>query len=128
MGKYSLGKSKSSINEQIKKDSLFVDEKKSSKLIASIDKNLELIEKSMLNIEGLLNKSINSGAVSNSRTKIFKSWARKCKSQANSANKLKDKINESYQADVKYYPIKVLDDRIAELEQKLAQLEKDEKR
>ena len=128
MGKYSLGKSKSSINEQITKGNLFIDEKRCGKLEASINKNLELIEKSMLNVEKLLNKSLKSGAVTGSRVKVFKSWSRKCNSQANSAARLRDKIREGYEADVKYYPIKQLDDRIAELEEKLAKLEKDEKR
>ena len=128
MGKYSLGKSNSSINEQITKDNLFIDEKRCSKLVNSIDKNLELIEQSMLNIEGLLNKSLSMGVVTSSRNKIFKSWSRKCKSQANSANKLREKITDSYGEDVRYYPIKLLEDKITALEDKIARLEKDEKR
>ena len=64
MGKYSLGKSKSTINEQITKENLFIDEKRCKKLQTNIDKNLELIEKSMINIERLLNKSLSMGAVS----------------------------------------------------------------
>ncbi len=128
MGKYSLGKSKSTINEQITKENLFIDEKRCKKLQTNIDKNLELIEKSMINIERLLNKSLSMGAVSGTRTKVFKSWSRKCKSQANSAASLRDKIVESYEADVKYYPIKELNDKIKELETKIARLEKEGKR
>ena len=56
MGKYNLGKSAASVNVAINKDDLFVDEKKCGKLVKSIDKNLELLEKSMMNIERLLNK------------------------------------------------------------------------
>ena len=128
MGKYNLGKSTVSVNVEINKDDLYVDEKKCGKLVKSIDKNLELIEKSMMNIERILNKSISAGAVTSSRAKVFKSWSRKCKSQANSALKLREKVEASYAEDVKKYPIKVLDDRIMELEKKLALLEKEEKR
>lgn len=124
MGKYSLGKSNSVINEQMTKDNLFIDEKRCSKLEQSINKNLELVEQSMLSIEKLLNKSLSSGAVSSSRIKIFKSWSRKCKSQANSSNRLREKIENSYEADINYYPIKVLEDKINNLEEKIAQLEK----
>ena len=42
MGKYDLGKSKSSINEEITKDNLFIDEKRCKKLVSSIDKNSDL--------------------------------------------------------------------------------------
>lgn len=128
MGKYSLGKSNSSINEQITKDNLFIDEKRCSKLVNSIDKNLELIEQSMLNVESLLNKSLSMGVVTSSRNKVFKSWSRKCKSQANSANNLREKVTNSYEEDVRYYPIKLLEDKITALEDKVAQLEKNEKR
>lgn len=128
MGKYDLGKSKSSINEEITRDNLFIDEKRCEKLVSSIDKNLELIEKSMLSIEKLLNKSLKDGVVTGSRVKVFKSWSRKCSSQANSASKIREKVDGAYEYDIKYYPIKALDDRIKELEYKIDQLMKEEKR
>ncbi len=128
MGKYNLGKSKTSVNVQITKDNLYIDEKRCKKLEKSIEKNLDVLEKSMMNIEVILNKAVKTGAVTSSRAKVFKSWGRKCKSQANSASKLKEKISTSFAEDAKNYPIKLLDERIMELEKKLASLEKVEKR
>lgn len=123
MGKYNLGKRKSAVNEKITKDNLFVDEARAQKLTGNIDKNLELIEKSLLSIDKLLMKAVNTGDIKGSRIKVFKSWSRKCKSQANSAEKLRGKMKESYEKDVRLYPVKVLDDKIADLEKKIALLE-----
>ncbi|MBQ3297285.1 MAG: hypothetical protein IJJ63_00855 [Bacilli bacterium] len=128
MGKYNLGKSNASVNIHITKDNLFIDEKRCNELINNIDNNLELIEKTMLNIERILNRSVSLKAVTSTRVKVFKSWARKCKSQATSVERLREKLATGYDEDVRYYPIKVLDDRIKELEEKIALLEKSEKR
>ena len=126
MGKYSLGESTSSLNGQISETNHYINEEECKKLISSINKNLENIEKSMLDLEKSLNKALKDGAVTGSRIKVFKSWSRKCKSQANSAIKLKEKIAENYEAEINYKPINELDKRINELENKLAQLEMDE--
>ena len=82
----------------------------------------------MLSIEKLLSKSLKDGVVTGSRVKVFKSWSRKCSSQANSASKIREKVKDVYEYDIKYYPIKALDDRIKELESKIDQLMKEEKR
>jgi hypothetical protein len=126
MKKYNLGKKEVVVSDKLSKNELYVDEKRAVKIEASIEKNLELISDSMLNIEKLLSKTLNTAKVSSSRVKIFKLWARKCKSQANSAETIKNKINESFNLDLRFYPIKLLDDRINELSEKIALLEKNE--
>ncbi len=128
MGKYSLGESTSSLNDMIASSDHYINEEKCKKLIASINKNLDAIEKSMLDLEKSLNSALKEGAVTGSRIKIFKSWSRKCKSQANSAIKLKEKIAENYEIDINYQPVHELDNRIKELERKLAKLEMDEEK
>ncbi|MBQ6498225.1 MAG: hypothetical protein IJI58_05870 [Bacilli bacterium] len=128
MGKYSLGELTSSLNGKLTESNHYINEDKCKKLIADIDKNLNAIEKSMLDLEKTLNKALKDGVVTGSRIKIFKSWARKCKSQATSAIKLKEKIAENYDADINYQPIQSVADRINELENMLAQLEKEKGR
>ena len=56
MKKTNLGKSNSVVSEKLDKNNLFVDEKKSKKVVYNIDKNLELIADSMTNIEKLLTR------------------------------------------------------------------------
>ena len=127
MKKTNLGKSSSVVSEKLDKNNLFVDEKKSKIVVDNINKNLELVSDSMTNIEKLLNKTLSSTKVSSSRIKVFRLWARKCKSQANSAEKLREKLVNGYEEDVRNYPLKKLEDRINELESKLKQLNKVEK-
>ena len=110
MKKTNLGKSNSVVSEKLDKNNLFVDEKKSKKVVYNIDKNLELIADSMTNIEKLLNKTLSTTKVSSSRIKVFRLWSRKCKSQANSAEKLREKLVNGYEEDVRTYPLKKLEE------------------
>ena len=128
MKKTNLGKSNSVVSEKLDKNNLFVVEKKSKKVVYNIDKNLELIADSMTNIEKLLNKTLSTTKVSSSRIKVFRLWSRKCKSQANSAEKLREKLVNGYEEDVRTYPLKKLEDRIKELEARISQLDEEEKR
>lgn len=124
MGKYSLGDTKVFVSENVKKDQLFVDEKYSTPLISDIENELLSLKKSFMKVQLLINQSVSMGFVGGKRGTVFKSWARKAKSQAKQAEKLADSLKLNYQADVKNYPIKLLDQRIAELEKKIETMSK----
>lgn len=120
MGKYSLGKSTTKMSTKLSKDELYLNEVKAEKVVKNILKELDGINDSLQKINIILNKSIKLGVVKGSKANTFKSWAKKCKGQANNALKLKEKVSTKYDKDAKDYPIKLLDDRIAELEKKIA--------
>ena len=120
MGKYSLGKSTTKMGSKITKDELYLNEAKVDPVIRNINKELDGINDSLQKINIILNKSVKLGAVKGSKANTFKSWAKKSKGQAANALKLKEKVSTKYNKDVKDYPIKLLDDRIAELEKKIA--------
>lgn len=122
MGKYNLGKSTTKIQSNIVKEGIYINEVKSEPIVKNIVKELNDISSTLQTINNILNRSVNIGAVKGNRANTFKSWARKSKEQANNALKLEDKVSSKYNKDVKDYPIKLLDDRIAELEKKIAMM------
>ena len=122
MGKYSLGNTSIDVSDNISKSQLFVDDKHADKLVSDIENELSIINKSFMKVQLLINQSVNMGAVSGKRGSAFKAWARKAKSQANSIDKLKASLSEKFNDDLRNYPLKLLDDRIAELERRIASL------
>lgn len=122
MGKYNLGKSTTQLGNKLTKDELYLNEVKCDPIIKNILKELDDVNNSLQKINIMLNRSVKIGAVKGSKANSFKAWARKSKSQGNNALKLKDKVSTKYNKDVKDYPIKLLDDRIAELEKKIAMM------
>ena len=122
MGKYNLGTASIEINKLLNKKDFYLNVSKASNIESDIEKQLDSIKVSLLNINNLLNKATNDGVVSGKRADAFKSWAKKAKSQSLTASKLKEKINNKYSEDVREYPLKVLNDRIAELEKKIADM------
>lgn len=124
MGKYNLGKSTTKIQDKIIKEGIFINEVKADPIVKNILKELDDISTSLRKINITLNRSVNIGAIKGSKANTFKAWARKSKEQANNAEKLQEKITTKYNKDVKDYPIKLLDERIAELEKKIAMMSK----
>lgn len=124
MGKYNLGKSTTKMGGKVTKDELYLNEAKTDPVIKNILKELDDISNSLQRININLNRSVKIGAVKGSKAVSFKAWARKSKEQANNALKLKEKLSTKYNKDVRDYPIKLLDDRIAELEKRIAILSK----
>ena len=124
MGKYNLGKSTTTMGGKIAKGELYLNEVKTEPVMKNILKELDEISNSLQRINITLNRSVKIGAVKGSKASSFKSWAKKCKSQADNALKLKEKVSVKYNKDVRDYPIKLLDDRIAELEKRIAMLTK----
>lgn len=122
MGKYNLGKSTSKVGEKLVKEGIFLNEVKSDPIIKNIVKELDDISTSLKKINITLNRSVNIGVIKGSKANTFKSWARKSRDQANNALKLQEKVSTKYNKDVRDYPIKLLDERIAELEKKIAMM------
>ncbi len=119
MGKYNLGKTSVSLSERINTNDFYLNDKKADKYIQDIDNQLDVLRKSLLNIQKLLNQSVNIGLVNGNRATTFKSWARKAKSQSTQADKLRVRLLDGYRDDVEQYPIHLLDLRIAILEKKI---------
>lgn len=122
MGKYNLGKSTTKMDQRLVKEGIYINEVKADPIVRNILKELDDVSVSLQKINIILNRSVNIGVVKGNKTNTFKSWARKGKEQANNALKLKEKLSTKYDKDVRDYPIKLLDDRIAELEKKIAMM------
>lgn len=124
MGKYSLGKSTTRVQDKITRDEIYLNEIKADPVVNNILKELDNINNSLQKINIMLNRSVNIGIVKGNKATTIKSWAKKSKEQGNNALKLKEKTSSKYNKDVRDYPIKLLDDRIAELEKKIAMMSK----
>ena len=106
----------------INKDVLYINEAKMRGLSKDMQKQLEIISDSLYNLNSTLNFLISQKIVTGNRVNSYKSWAKRAKSQAIAAEKLIITLNEKCNEDLQLYPIKILDERIAELEKKLASL------
>lgn len=122
MGKYNLGKSTSKVKDGVNSAGIYINEAKATPVVGFIDEELGDISNSLNKINNILNRAVSIGAIKGARANTFKSWAKKSKAQATNAGKIKDKLDTTYAIDVKEYPIKLLDARIAELERKLASI------
>lgn len=125
MGKYSLGKATTKINSKMSKDSLNLDESKATPLKNSMMKQFDTIQKSLTNINSYMNKAVSKKVVTGSYANAFKGWAKKCNSQSAAAKKRRTALNTKYSEDVRNYTVKLLDQRIAELEAKINALGND---
>lgn len=124
MGKFQLGGKVRVTTGSIQKDYLYVNESKVKKYQKEIDKQLDVISNSLLKSYSYLMEAVKDEKVKGKRKEAFKGWARKAKSQAAATKKLRDTLQDSYLEDAQEYPIRKLDSRIAELEKKIAKMEK----
>ena len=72
-----------------------------------------------MNISSLLNKAAKNEFVKGKRVEIFKGWAKVSKSQALSCEKLKYNFNDRYKDDLQNYILKLLDERITDIEKRI---------
>ena len=124
MGKYNLGMSSSEVANFFDKKNLYVDNKKAKVMVDDVVKQLDIINSSLSKVSALLFESVSLKYVKCSRATAFTGWARKAKSQAAASLKLSNNVHTKLEDDIRDYPIKLLDDRIAELERKIASLTK----
>lgn len=122
MGKYNLGAATTKSLEKVVNEGIYVNEAKADIIIKDINKQLDNISESLHKINNLLNRTTTLELVKGTRAKAFKGWAKKCKSQADNALKIKEKLDIKYKLDVRDYPIKLLDERIAEIEKKILEM------
>ena len=122
MGKYNLGSSITDVNRVINKDDLYINDSKARAIEKDILKQLDIIRVSLMKSNEILNKTINKKIIKGSRVDVFKGWAKKSKAQSMASEKLKCFLKDSYEMDLRNYPIKLLDERIAELEKKISNL------
>ncbi len=104
------------------KNNLFVNEVKLNSLSKDMQRQLDVIHMSLTNINVDLNKLINQKVFKGNKAETFKGLSKKAKSQAGAALKLKKSLIDDVASDIQLYPLKVLDERISELEKKIANL------
>jgi len=96
----------------INKDIDFIDVNKMNDSLKEIINQLDIIRLSLLNINSLLNQSINSGFVKGSRVDIFRGWSKKCKSLSSSTVKCREKFFQSYMSDSQRYRMDLIDEKL----------------
>ncbi len=116
--KFDLGDSTAEV-VRIKKDILYVNSSKAPALEKDIEKQLDVLRSSFLKANELLNRVVSKKAVKGNRLEVYRGWARKAKTQSQAAEKLRNTISDKFTDDLYQYPIKLLDDRIIELEKKM---------
>ena len=119
MGKFNLGNSVTKISDNINRESLYLDFNRMQPIVVEMEKQFDEIRDSLFNINTLLNKAVARKMVRGKSVDIFKGWARKCNSQAASAENRKLSLLSKYNDDKKNYKIKQLEERIDALEKKL---------
>ena len=119
-----MGKHRTTTTEVsgIEKDRLFINEAKMRSLSKDMQKQLTVISESLEHLSESLNLLISQKVVTGNRVDSYRSWSKRAKSQAIAAEKLIASLNEKCNADLQLYPIQLLDERIAELEKKIASL------
>ncbi len=107
----------------IKKGDLFVNEAKVNGLVRDMDAQLAILCDSLSKVSVSMNKLVNQNVIKESKATTYKNFIKKAKAQATAAKKLRDTLASSYDKDLQFYPIRLLDERIALLEKKIASLE-----
>ena len=116
--------SKSTMSTQVQstvsKDVLYLDVEKATALTSDMVTHLKGINQSLSTLNTLLTKAVNKKVATGTYATVFKDWAKKCKTQATYAQSKKTALKSKFEADTKDYTIKLLSDRLAELEAKVA--------
>lgn len=122
MAKYSLGTATTRIKSTVSKDELHLNSVKANPIEVDMEKQFDVIITSLENLHGYMTKAANKGVVTGDYANAFKGWGKKCKSQASSAKKWKSSLKARYDADTQAYTLKLFDERISELEARIAQM------
>ena len=124
MSSFSLGKSTTAVLKTVDKNVLYLDTKKATACKTSICKDIDNVVNDMENIHKLLNRCCKNNVVTGAYKTQIQGWSTKSAKQAGYAKSWKKNLNSKFDADTKEYTIKLLTDRIAELEKQIAALEK----
>ena len=115
MAKYNLGVSSRNV-KGIDKDNLYINDVAFREIEQDIEMQFDIIRTSLINLNSLLNQSINLNLVKGSRLVVFKGWSRKTKAQALSAVKIKNLLVNNYKKDLRAYALSIINSHIEKLE------------
>ncbi len=116
MAKYSLGTATTKIKPTVNKGELYLDPDNATRYEQDMAKQFTAIKTSLTNINTLMTKAVQQKIVKGSYADAFKGWAKKSKSQATAAGNRLNTLTSKFEADTKDYTIKLLDQRITQLE------------
>ena len=118
MSEFDVNKKSNSILN-IDKNCLFINSDKMKTIDKNMENDLDKMRSSLIQINSLLNKMVKYDSVKGKRKEVFKKWAKVSKSQALSSEKLKLNLNEKYKEDLQKYILKLLDERISDIERRI---------
>ena len=123
MKKLSFDKVNVELHNNMNKKTLSLDTKKADASKKNIMKQLDIIAKSLNQLESILNRMSMKKSFSDEYNAFALSCAKKCTSQAQAARSLIMNLDTKYNEDQKSVLIKDLDDRISFLEKKISDLQ-----
>ena len=124
MSKFNLGKRTTAVLKTVNQNTFYLDTTKATSCKNSIARDLDNVVNDLGNIHKLLNKCCKNNVVSGAYKTQIEGWSTKANKQSGYAKDWKDKLSSKFNADTKEYTIKLLTDRIAALEKKIAELTK----
>ncbi len=122
MKKIETKKSGSLLHENMDRKNLSLDRRKADPFKKNIDKQLGIIQKTLSELEVTLNRMSMKRLFTDDHHSLSMQCAKKCASQAQSAKSLMANLDLKYMDDEKMILISELDDRITEVEKRIAEL------
>ena len=122
MKKIETKKSSSLLHENMDRKNLSLDRRKADPFKKNIDKQLGIIQKTLSELEVTLNRMSMKRLFTDDHHSLSMQCAKKCSSQAQSAKSLMANLDLKYMDDEKMILISELDDRITEVEKRIAEL------
>jgi hypothetical protein len=122
MKKIETKKSGSLLHENMDRKNLSLDRRKADPFKKNIDKQLGIIQKTLGELEVTLNRMSMKRLFTDDHHSLSMQCAKKCASQAQSAKSLMANLDLKYMDDEKMILISELDDRITEVEKRIAEL------
>lgn len=116
MKKIDLGKPTTNLSEKVNRKDLYVDSTKGDKLKNNIFKQMDIINKTLVELDSTLNKMSYKKAFSDEYVNLSVQCAKKCLSQSKLGVNLRSSFEEKYTEDARNYVIKNLDERISYIE------------
>ena len=101
---------------------LSLDTKKADPHKKNMMKQLEIIHKTLTDLETTLNRMSIKRVFADNKHSLSMQCAKKCSSQAQAARSLKNNLELKYMDDQKMILIRELDDRITDLEKRMEEL------
>lgn len=123
MKKLNIEKSTIVLRSNMNRKDLSLDAKKADPIKKNILKQLEIIHKSLDEVDSILNRMSIKNFFSDDYKNLVVQCEKKCSTQAKSAATLSDSFDRKYSDDQKEILIQNLDERISYLEERLAKMQ-----